>query len=145
VSLRSFILAMICAAVAFAAPDLASVKAEPNLARRSVRALANADHAIDAAHEFYNAGDIKKAGAELDEVGDSVELCFEALTETGKHPRSSPKHFKHAELSIGDLLRRLKSFESDVSVDDRPLVERAEHRLQQVRDDLLSGIMGKKK
>ena len=144
-SLPTIFAALIFAANAIAAPDLAAVKAESNLERRSSRALENADRAIDSARDAYNAGNIDKANADLDEVGDSVDVCSEALTGTGKHPRSSPKHFKRAELIIGDLLRRLKTFESDVNVDDRPAIQKAEHRLQQVRDDLLSGIMSKKK
>lgn len=136
---------MLAMAVTLSAADLEAVKAEPKLERRSDKALANAHRALDEARKAYEAGDIKKTEAALDEAGASVELSYQSLSETGKHPRSSPKYFKRAELGVRELLRRLKSIESEFAVDDRPMIHNLQQRLQRVREDLLNGIMSKKK
>lgn len=138
------------AAVAFSygivtAADLSAIKAEPNLEKRSEKALANANHAIDVARDSYAAGDVKRAREALDELAESVDLSHESLAETHKHPRSSPKYFKKAEVSIREMQRRLKSLEDQFSVNDRPMLQEAAQKLQQVRDDLVDGIMSKKK
>jgi len=127
------------------AGDLDSIKEEPNLERRSERALANANQAIDAARDAYLAGDLGKTRSALEQVTESVDVCQQALKDTGKNPRRSPKYFKRAELSIRKLLWRLKSLEPDFNVEDRAWLESAERRLQQVHDELLAGIMSKKK
>jgi hypothetical protein len=125
--------------------DIESLKSEPNLEKRSEKALLNANAAITAAREAYSAGDSRKARMALEETASSVELSYDALSGTGKHPRQSPKHFKHAELSVREMLRRLKDLENDVGVDDRPVLVETEDRLQRVHDELLDGIMSKKK
>jgi hypothetical protein len=127
------------------ATDLESVRAESNLEKRSDRALENANHAIDMARDSYAAGDLKKSSEALQEVRDSVALSYESLSDSGKNPRRSPKHFKRAEMSIREMLRRLKGLESDFSVEDRNILMETERQLQQIRDDLLAGIMSKKK
>lgn len=132
-------------AVASWAGDLEAIKAEPNLERRSERAIDNAKHALDAARAAFATGDPAKMKAALDEIAESVEISYAALSDTGKHPRKNPKYFKRAEMSIGELLRRLKSLESDASVDDRPMVEKTELQLHEIRENLVSGIMSKKK
>jgi hypothetical protein len=97
------------------------------------------------ARDSYAAGDLKKSSEALQEVRDSVALSYESLSDSGKNPRRSPKHFKRAEMSIREMLRRLKGLESDFSVEDRNILMETERQLQQIRDDLLAGIMSKKK
>src|SRR5262245_36578165 len=103
--------------------DLAAVKSEPNLEKRSDRALDNANVALDAARDAYNNGDYDQSQAQLDEVGASVDLAYESLTQTGKDPRRSPKWFKRAELRTRELLRRLEGLRDTVSFADRDRVE----------------------
>lgn len=127
------------------ADDLQTIRSEPNLERRSEKALAYANRAISDASEAYKAGKIDQVKALMSEAAESVELSFAALNGTGKNPRQSPKYFKRAELNVREMLRRLKGLETDFEVDDRPLVEAAETRIQRVHDELLNGIMTKKK
>jgi hypothetical protein len=137
---------LLCAfAGAALAGDLTAIKAETNLERRSDRALENADRSITVARDAYNAGKMSETKAALAETAESVQLSYESLVDTGKHPRQSPKHFKRAEVKVREMLRRLKNLESDFSVDDRGAVAQTEQRLQQIHDDLLNGIMSKKK
>ncbi len=120
------------------------MKAEPNLEKRSDLALLNADRAIDDARTDYQAGNVKKSEADLNQVRDLVDLSLESLEGTGKQPRNS-KYFKRAEIRIRELLRRLASFRDEMSVDDRKPLDDAAARLQEVHDRLLLEIMSKKR
>jgi hypothetical protein len=131
--------------ISFLVFDLAGVKTEPNLEKRSELALENANAALDQAREAYTGGDLAKLRMELDEVGDSVDLAYQSLEETGKDARRNPKFFKRAELKTHDLLRRLEGFREAASYEDRALFEKLRERVAQVDDDLLKGLMSKKK
>src|SRR5437899_3290815 len=102
------------------AADLAQVRAEPNLEKRSRAALDLAERSLKASRQAYAAGDMAQAAALLDEVEQSVDLAETSLKETHKDPIKSPKHFKYAEIKTVDLLRKLEAYSQDISVDDRP-------------------------
>ncbi len=126
--------------------DLAQVRAEPNLEKRSRAALENAERALKDSRKAYEAGDLKETAALLDEVKESVDLADISLKETHKDPIRSPKHFKNAEIKTQTLLRRLEALSQDMNVADRPLVEKVKERVQEVHETLLQGVMvGKKK
>lgn len=125
--------------------DLAGVKSEPNLEKRSELALDYANQALDAARESYSHGEFEKTQAQLDEVGASVDVAYQALEKTGKDPRRNPKFFKRAELRTRELLRRLDSMLQTVSYSDREPVEKLHARVAEVHDNLLEGIMSKGK
>ena len=55
--------------IAVLAFDLGAVKSEPNLERRSDRALDNANTALDAARDAYSAADLDKTQSALKEAG----------------------------------------------------------------------------
>jgi len=67
-----------------------------------------------------------------------------SLNQTGKNPSRSPKHFKYAELKTRELLRKLDGFRDEMSVADRPAVDRVIGTVQKIHDALLEGVMGKK-
>jgi hypothetical protein len=127
------------------ADDLARLQSEPNLEKRAHAALNNAEEALKQARDAYTSGDTAAAESRLEEVEQSVELADSTLKQTGKNPSRSPKHFKYAELRTRDLLRKLDGFRDDMSVADRPVVERVIAAVQKIHDELLEGIMGKKK
>jgi len=81
----------------------------------------------------------------LDEVREAVDVSYAALQETGKDARRSPKHFKKAELKTRELLRRLRGLSGEADMDDRPAFDTVVNRLQEIHDELLAAIMGKKK
>lgn len=132
-----------------ALPVLASLdqaRAEPNLEKRSKLALDNADTAIRAARQAYQAGDTKATAADAKELEQSVDLAYESLVDTGKNPRKSPRWFKHAEIKTRELLRMLDNFQQAMSYTDRPILDNVKTKIQQVHDDLLTGLMeGRKK
>jgi hypothetical protein len=138
-----FALILTFTSITFAA-DLSAIKSEPNLERRSDRALDNADQAIETVHQAFKDGQTEKAKEALEEVRESVDLSYESLQQSGKSARRSPKHFKRAELRIRTILRHLSSVEHGVGIDDRPTVEAVAQHVQKVHDDLLSALLEKK-
>jgi hypothetical protein len=127
------------------AADLGTIKQEPNLERRSDLALQYASSALDTAREAYTAGNIDKTEMAIEEVGSSVDLAYDSLGQTRKDPRRSPKFFKRAEMSTRQLLRRLDGMMESMSVADRALIEKVRGRVADVHENLLKGIMSKKK
>lgn len=122
--------------------DLAAIRQEPNLERRSELALANASAAMDAARDA--SGDTAKMKAALAELRESVDLAYQSLVDSGKSARRSPKFFKRAELKTRELMRRLEGLAQAVDVDDRVFVESVRDRVSKVHDDLIQDIMQKK-
>lgn len=124
--------------------DIAAIKSEPDLNRRSELALVNADEKIDAARQAYQEGNEAAQQSAIQEVAESVTVCYEALGQTRSEPRKS-KYYKRAELKVTALMRRLSGFRDEVSFDFRPNVEAVLKRLSDIHDELLSDIMSKRK
>lgn len=126
--------------------DLAAVKAESNPEKRSKLALANAAAVLQASRDAYQKGELDKVAAGAAEIQESVELAYASLKQTGKDPRRSPKWFKNAEIATRDLLRKLDTFQQDMSFTDRGVLDKVKASVQQIHDDLLLGLMeGKRK
>lgn len=138
-------LVLLCLPAALLMADLEAVKSEPNLEKRSQRALENGDKALDAARSAYKDGDMAAMNAALNEVRQSVELALESLRETGKHPSKSTKHYKRGEIKTRQLHRRLESFGQEVNLDEREAVNAVEQRVQEIHDEFLNGVMTRKK
>ena len=139
-----FLVSMVIAGSGMAA-DLTAVTAEPNLEKRSEKAIGNAGTALDAARAGYQAGDREKFNAGLEELLASVELAKKSLDESGKNARRSPKYFKKAEISLRKLNLRIDNFRIEVSVEDRGGIAKILERSVHIRDELLDAIMGKQK
>jgi hypothetical protein len=124
--------------------DIAAVKSEPDLERRSELALANADKDMDAAKQAYSGGDDQAEQQALTELRDLVDVSYDALEHSKQAPRRS-KYYKNAELKLTALLRRLNSFRDQVSFESREAVDAVIKRVSDVHDELLAAIMSKKK
>jgi hypothetical protein len=124
--------------------DLASVKTEPDLNRRSELALVNADQKLDEARQAYMAGNDRAEEAAIQEVEESVTLCYATLGQTHGEPRKS-KYYKHAELRVSALMRRLTGFRDEVGFEFRPKIEAVLTKLSDIHDQLISDIMSRKK
>ena len=133
-------LLMVCLAF-----DLAAIKLEPNLERRSDLALQNASAAMDAARDASAAGDIGKVKSSLEELRESVDLAYQSLVDSGKSARRNPKFFKRAELKTREIMRRLEGLGNAVDSDDRVSVESVRDRVSKIHDNLIEDIMEKKK
>jgi hypothetical protein len=124
--------------------DIASVKTEPDPNRRSELALVNADAKIDEARQAYQAGNESAEDAAIQEVEDSVTLCYASLGQAHGEPRKS-RYYKHAELRVSVLMRRLSGFRDEVGFEFRPRVEAVMKKLSDIHDELISDIMSRKK
>ena len=125
--------------------DLASIQQEPNPERRSQLAMDYAGTALDAARSAYQSSDLEKTQTSLTEVGAAVDLAYDSLQQSGKEARRDPKFFKRAELSTRQLLRRIEGLAQSMSFEDRIAAEKVRDRVAAIHDDLLQGIMGKRK
>lgn len=137
-------LMLLPAALLFGA-DLDAVRAEPKLEKRATAALEYAGSAITQARAAYLESKYTEALAALAEAPVAVDLALESLDATGKNARRSPKPFKNAEKKINELIRRLDALESDFGIDDRPAVAQVRQRLNEIHEELIVRIMGKKK
>lgn len=124
--------------------DLTSIRLEPNLERRSERAIDNASSAMDLARDAAGAGEADKAKSALEELRDSVDLAYQSLVDSGKSARRSPKFFKRAELKTRELMRRLDGLAQAVDSEERIFVESVRDKVSKVHDDLIKDIMQKK-
>ena len=102
---------------------LAAVKAEPNLEKRSEKALVYAGELLTAMRAELDRNDVEKIKGQLIEFQEAVDLSVDSLAATGKNARRNPKYFKRAELRLRELLRRLDTFKRDMSFDDRPVLD----------------------
>lgn len=124
--------------------DIASVKTEADPNRRSELALLNADEKIDLARQALQAGDEGAEDAAIQEVAESVTLCYSSLEQAHGEPRKS-RYYKHAELKISALMRRLTGLRDEVGFELRPRVEAVMKKLSDVHDQLITDIMSRKK
>jgi exonuclease VII small subunit len=137
-------LALFCLVAGVVSADLNAVKSVSSPERRSERALDNGDTALDSAKSAYQAGNLSGMKAALQEVQASVELAIQSLKATGKHPSRNTKYYKRGELKTRQLYRRLESFSRQVSIEDRPAVDAVAHRVQEVHEEFLNGVMSRK-
>jgi hypothetical protein len=135
------VLALILMPVSAALADLDLARKEPNLEKRSKLALDNAEEALKAAREDYRTGDMGETTKKINEIVESVELANTSLTDTGKNPRKSPRYFKHAEMVTRELSRKLDDFQHQMSYNERSMLEKVKLRVQEVHDQLLTGLM----
>lgn len=134
---------LVLAVFASPARDLDEVRSERDPGRRSERALDSAQRTLNASRDSYAAGEYKKALAGLDEIRQAVDLARQSLMDSHKNPRKS-KFFKRAELNLAELARHLEEFKHESSVDDRPPIEALIAHVNEIHDELLSGILEKK-
>lgn len=127
-------------------PDpFANILAEPNPEKRYAKALDLAAAEVTAARKKYENGRLEDFRASLILVEKSVRFADETLRGTGKNPAKSPKHFKRAEQKIRDIMRKLLGLEDAVSVDDRTPVRKTHDALQQIQEDIVMDIVGRRR
>lgn len=121
--------------------DLTEVKAEPNLEKRSEKALIYADTVLTSMRKQLDTGDMAQIKAELADFTAAVDLSMESLDATGKNARKNPKYFKRAEHRMRDLRRRLITFQRDLSFEDRPALDDARAHLVKQIDKLVEATL----
>ncbi|HEU0123091.1 MAG TPA: hypothetical protein VFQ91_21355 [Bryobacteraceae bacterium] len=133
--------AAILAAALMAGADLSAVKAEPNLEKRSEKALVYAGELLTAMRAELDRNDVEKIAEQLKEFGQAIDLSVDSLKATGKNARRSPKHFKRAELRMRELQRRLETFRRDMSLEDRPILDGVTEHVAKRIDELVEATL----
>ena len=75
----------------------------------------------------------KAAQAALEEVTESVTVCYDALEQTRTAPRKS-KYYKRAEQRVQALIRRLSGFRDEVGFESRQSVEQVINKVSDIHD-----------
>ncbi len=135
------------AAAAIAAdrnPELAAVERESNPEKRSKLALEFASGQVNRVVDAYLDAEPAVARTVLAKIVEAVELSRTSLEETGKHPRSRPKHFKRAEIETRKLIRDLEGAKRKLTFDERSDLDPTIARIEEINQQLLMGIMRKR-
>ena len=136
------------AALAWAANppmSLEEIRREPDLEKRAELALEFARPAVSRMVKAYADGDPEQARQILDSIVQAAVVAKESLEETGKHARSKPKHFKNAEIETRKLLRELEAAKRDLTFDERPDLDPAIAKVDEINRQILFDIMESKK
>jgi hypothetical protein len=128
-----------------AAGDLTAARNEKNPEKSYWLALENGSQAIAEARKHLQEMRLEPLTKSLEEAVESVRFANDKLYSTGKSPSKNSKHFKRAELKMRDMVRKLDALVQEAGVDDRPPIEQARKTIQQIHDDLLLDIMGRRK
>ncbi|HET8547542.1 MAG TPA: hypothetical protein VFL57_06055 [Bryobacteraceae bacterium] len=137
-------------AVALLAPavrcaDLAAIRNEPRLERRSELALEHAIATVERARDAWRASKMAEFQQALEEIREASELSYQSLRETGKPARRHPKYFKRAEKNLRSLMKKLDGLFQEVGIDDRAAVDEVRRRASDLHDQVVTDIMSKKK
>ena len=124
--------------------DLAKARAQPNLERRARLALENAALQLRLASQANKSGDWAKTKEALTELGESVDLAYLSLKQTGKNPRNSGQ-FKNLEVKVRGLLKTLEEFRRTLDFEQREELAPLMEHLRQVQDEVLLSVMTPKK
>lgn len=122
-------------------PELEAVRAEPDMERRSRRALEFAQAQLRTATLAFQAGEVGAGRQALEGICEAVDLAVASLEATGKHPRRHPRHFKRAEIGTRKLRQQLERARSEALIQDQPDFEKAVQRVDAANAKLLLGIM----
>jgi hypothetical protein len=95
-----------------------------------------AERQLGAANRFYDAGDIEKAQAALNDVVTFSEFARDYAIQ-------SHKHEKQSEIAIRKMARKLANLKHTVSRDDQDPVQHTIDRLERIRDDLMAAMFPK--
>jgi len=127
------------------ADSLEQIKKEPDLVRRSERALICADSAAARARQI-----VRESGSRahlfevLEETVQAAELSLQSLRDTGKRASKLSKQFKRGELRSRDIVRQLSDIAAALGIDDRPDAEKLRDRVSLVHEEYLLGVMSGK-
>ncbi len=91
--------------------------------------------AVMLARTRYNENQVDKAQAAAQDAAVYAEKAREAAQTSGKN-------LKHTEIMLREAARRLDELRKDLSVEDRPPVEAAVHRIEAARQAVLTKMFG---
>ncbi len=96
-----------------------------------------ASRQLNATDQFYTSGNVEKARAAMNDLVAYTEKASDSAGHSGKR-------LKETEIQVRKLSKKLADIKRTLSVDDRPEVQAAIDKLEQVRTALLSRMFGSK-
>lgn len=124
---------------------LEQVKQEPDLVKRSERALALADSMCAQARLIVrDSGSRAELFAVLNVTVEASELSLKSLRDTGRKASKLSKQYKRGELRTRDITRQLADIATALNLDDRPAAEKLRDRVSLVHEEYLLGVMSGK-
>jgi hypothetical protein len=127
------------------AVKLEAVKKEPDLEKRSDKALDAALEAVKLARALPGEGgslaDLQK---DMDTVIEAVELSLQSLRDTGKKPNKLTRFYKRGELKTREVQKQIDILIQALAFDNRPPAEKAQARMNVLHDEFLFGVMSGK-
>jgi len=142
--LRALVLGLaVSASLASADGELDDIRKEPDLLRRSERALDFAERTLRDAQELAKSGESAKVPDILEQVSEACDLSLQALRDTGKRPGKLVKYYKKGEQRMHEIVRRLESLVPALNYEDRPRAEPLRKRIVATHEGFLLGVMSK--
>ena len=139
------LIALLGFALCLGAADLEAVKKEPDLERRSEKALDAAMEAVKLARALpAEGGSLADLQKDMDAVIDAVELSLKSLRDTGRKPNKLTRYYKRGELKTREMQKHLGNLIQALAFDNRPPAEKALERLNVLHDEFLFGVMSGK-
>lgn len=139
------LISLLCFSLCLGAADLDAVKKEPDLEKRSDRALDVAMETLKVARALPSEGgslaDLEKS---MDTMIEAVELSLKSLRDTGKKPNKLVRSYKRGELKTREMQKHLGNLIQALDFDNRPPAEKAQARLNVLHDEFLFGVMSGK-
>jgi hypothetical protein len=138
-------LSMVLSAAAFEPADLAAVKKEPDLQKRSEKALDAAMETLKSARALpAEGGSLADLQKHMDAVVEAVELSLQSLRDTGKKPNKLTRAYKRGELKTREIQKQIDILIQALAFDNRPPAEKAQARMNVLHEEFLFGIMSGK-
>ncbi len=116
-----------------------------DLVKKAREAVRQAESELAKARQKYSEGfpeDGEKAVAEMMRL---IEQAYSWLKETKRDPRKQPAGFKDMEVKLRVYKRRLEDMNTSLPLDERPPIDKAIHRVGEINDELLLGLMNTKR
>lgn len=125
--------------------DLAAVKKEPDLQKRSEKALDAALETLKSARELpKEGGSLADLQKHMDMIVEAVELSLQSLRDTGKKPNKLTRAYKRGELKTREIQKQIDILIQALAFDNRPPAEKAQGRMNVLHEEFLFGIMSGK-
>jgi hypothetical protein len=143
-TLTALLLALLAAAPPAPPASLDDVRREADPKRRFERAIELADSQALAARQLVRDNGLR---ADLEKLlattAEAAQLALESLRSTGLRPSKLSKQYKRGEVRTREMERLLADLVLSLSIDDRPLAEKARDQVGIAHEEFLLGVMGK--
>lgn len=143
-TLPTLLLALLSAAPQPAPATLDDIRRIPDARQRFERALSFADAQALAARQLVrDHGRRSDLELLLTNTAEAAQLALDSLRSLGLRPSKLSKQYKRGEVRSREMVRLLTDLALALSVEDRPIAEKARDQLAVTHEEFLLGVMSK--